>query len=153
MSAAKSAKALLALLKLRRVQQEQAKVDLATANAVLRNENKRAARVQRDLGEAHLSDETMAAWTAAVARRSALVADLDATRALVARAEVDLGEKQAAWARARRAERSLERVVERHELAQEQAALAADQKALDDRTVAEFAARARRRAEVEGDTP
>ena len=153
MSAAKSAKALLALLKLRRVQQEQAKVDLATANAVLRNENKRAARVQRDLGEAHLSDETMAAWTAAVARRSALVADLDATRALVARAESDLGEKQAAWARARRAERSLERVVERHELAQEQAALAADQKALDDRTVAEFAARARRRAEVEGETP
>ena len=153
MSAKTSAKALLALLKLRRVQQEQAKVDLATANAVLRNENKRAARVQRDLGEAHLSDETMAAWTAAVARRSALVADLDATRALVARAESDLGEKQAAWARARRAERSLERVVERHELAQEQAALAADQKALDDRTVAEFAARARRRAEVEGDTP
>ena len=153
MSARGSAKALLALLKLRKVQQEQAKVDLAAANAVLRNENKRAARVQRDLGEAHLSDETMAAWTAAVARRSALVADLDATRALVARAESDLGEKQAAWARARRAERSLERVVERHELAQEQAALAADQKALDDRTVAEFAARARRRAEVEGETP
>ncbi|NAZ78049.1 hypothetical protein GTQ99_21950 [Kineococcus sp. T13] len=153
MSAKSSAKALLALLKLRRVQQEQAKVDLAAANAVLRNENRRAARVQRELGEAHLSDETMAAWTAAVARRSALVADLDATRALVSRAEADLGVKQAAWARARRAERSLERVVERHELAQEQAALAADQKALDDRTVAEFAARARRRAEVEGEAP
>ncbi|MEZ0493736.1 hypothetical protein AB2L28_15970 [Kineococcus sp. TBRC 1896] len=143
-------KAIMALLKLRKVQADQIKVDVAAANAVLRNEQKRAARVRRELGEAHLSDETMAAWTAAVARRSALVADLDSARALVARAEVDLGEKQAAWARARRAERSLERVVERHERAQEEAALRADQKALDDRTVAEFAARARRRAQLEG---
>ncbi|MGI4894512.1 MAG: hypothetical protein ACRYF3_05290 [Janthinobacterium lividum] len=148
-----SAKAILALLKLRKVQQEQAKVDLASANAVLRNEAKRATRVQRELGDAHLSDETMAAWTATVARRAALVADLDAARAYVASAETDLGEKQAAWARARRAERSLERVVERHEIAQEQAALAADQRALDDRTVAEFAARARRRAQLQGETP
>ena len=146
-----SAKAILALLKLRKVQQAQAKVDLATTNAVLRNEQKRAARVQRDLGDAHLSDETMAAWTAAVARRAALVADLDAARSYVAVAERDLGEKQAAWARARRAERSLERVVERHEIAQEQAALAADQRSLDDRTVAEFAARARRRATQDGE--
>ena len=147
-----SAKAILALLKLRKVQQEQAKVDLAAANAVLRNESRRAHRVQRDLGDAHLSDETMVAWTAAVARRAALVADLDAARAYVAGAEIDLGEKQAAWARARRAERSLERVVERHEIAQEQAALAADQRSLDDRTVAEFAARARRRAAQDGET-
>ncbi|WP_337063044.1 hypothetical protein [Kineococcus sp. G2] len=148
-----SAKAILALLKLRRAQQEEAKADLATANAVLRREQQRAARVRRDLGDAHLSDETMAAWTATVARRAALVADLDAARALTARLESDMGTKQAAWARARRAERSLERVVERHELAQEKAALAADQRALDDRTVAEFAARARRRAETGGDRP
>ncbi|WP_432544567.1 hypothetical protein [Kineococcus sp. SYSU DK002] len=145
-----AAKAILALLKLRKVQADQIKVDVAAANAVLRNEQRRAARVRRELGEAHLTDETMAAWTAAVARRSALVADLENTRALVARAEIDLGEKQAAWARARRAERSLERIVERHEQAQEEAALRADQKALDDRTVAEFAARARRRAQLEG---
>ncbi|MEW1959036.1 flagellar FliJ family protein [Kineococcus sp. NPDC059986] len=143
-------KAILALLRLRKVQAEQIKIDVASANAVLRNEQKRAARVRRELGDAHLSDETMAAWTAAVARRSALVSDLESARALVARAELDLGEKQAAWARARRAERSLERVVERHERAQEEAALRADQKALDDRTVAEFAARARRRAQLEG---
>ena len=153
MSAAKTTKAILALLKLRKVQQEQIKVDVAAANAVLRNEQRRAARVRHELGEAHLSDETMAAWTAGVARRAALVADLDNTRALVARAEVDLGHKQAAWARARRAERSLERIVERHEIAQEQAALLADQNALDDRTVAEFAAKARRRAQLEGGTP
>lgn len=140
-------KSILALLKLRRVQQEQAKGELASSNAVLRNEAKRAHRVQRDLGTSVLCDETMAAWTAAVARRAALVADLDNARALVARAELDLSGKQAAWARARRAERSLERLVERQELAQEQAALAADQRALDDRTVAEFAARARRRAQ------
>ncbi|GAA0312143.1 hypothetical protein [Kineococcus aurantiacus] len=146
-------KAILALLKLRKVQADQIKVDVAAANAVLRNEQRRAARVRRELGEAHLTDETMAAWTAAVARRSALVADLDNARALVARAEADLGEKQASWARARRAERSLERIVERHELAQEEAALRADQKALDDRTVAEFAARARRRAQQGGDQP
>jgi hypothetical protein len=145
-SAAKTTKAILALLKLRKVQQEQIKVDVAAANAVLRNEQKRAGRVRHELGVAHLSDETMAAWTATVARRAALVSDLENTRALVARAEADLGEKQAAWARARRAERSLERIVERHEIAQEQAALRADQNALDDRTVAEFAAKARRRA-------
>ncbi|GAB3467561.1 hypothetical protein AB1207_12560 [Kineococcus endophyticus] len=143
-------RAIMALLKLRKVQADQIKIDVAAANAVLRNENKRAARVRHELGEAHLSDETMAAWTASVARRAALVADLEGARALVARAESDLGEKQAAWARARRAERSLERVVERHERAQEEAALRADQKALDDRTVAEFAARARRRAQLEG---
>ncbi|WP_380176284.1 hypothetical protein ACFEMC_11025 [Kineococcus sp. DHX-1] len=143
-------RAIMALLKLRKVQADQIKVDVAAANAVLRNENKRAARVRHELGEAHLTDETMAAWTASVARRAALVADLEGARALVARAEADLGEKQAAWARARRAERSLERVVERHERAQEEAALRADQKALDDRTVAEFAARARRRAQLEG---
>lgn len=143
-------KAIMALLKLRKVQQEQIKIDVAAANAVLRNEQKRSARVRHELGEAHLTDETMAAWTAAVARRAALVSDLDNTRALVARAEIDLGEKQAAWARARRAERSLERIVERHEIAQEQAALRADQKSLDDRTVAEFAAKARRRAAQEG---
>jgi len=138
---------ILALLKLRRVQQEQAKVELSTANAVLRNQSRAAHRVKNELGVSHLSDETMSAWTAAVARRAALVADLDATRSLVTLAERDLGEKQASWARARRAERSLERLVERQELAQEQAALAADQRALDDRTVAEFAARARRRAQ------
>lgn len=143
-------RAIMALLKLRKVQSDQIKIDVAAANAVLRNENKRAARVRHELGEAHLTDETMAAWTASVARRAALVADLEGARALVARAEADLGEKQAAWARARRAERSLERVVERHERAQEEAALRADQKALDDRTVAEFAARARRRAQLEG---
>ncbi|WP_432564107.1 hypothetical protein [Kineococcus sp. SYSU DK003] len=143
-------KAIMALLKLRKVQQEQAKVDVAAANAVLRNEQRRAARVRHELGEAHLTDETMAAWTAAVARRAALVSDLDSTRALVARAEIDLGTKQATWARARRAERGLERLVERHEQAQEAAALRADQAALDDRTVAEFAARARRRAQLEG---
>lgn len=143
-------RAIMALLKLRKVQADQIKIDVAAANAVLRNENKRAARVRHELGEAHLTDETMAAWTASVARRAALVADLEGARALVARAEADLGEKQAAWARARRAERSLERVVERHERAQEEAALRADQKALDDRTVAEFAARARRRAQLEG---
>ena len=40
--------------------------------------------------------------------------------------------------------------MERQEAEQERAALAADQKALDDRTVAEFAARARRRADLEG---
>ncbi|WP_432535488.1 hypothetical protein [Kineococcus arenarius] len=148
-----SAKAILALLKLRKVQQDEAKGELAAANAVLRREQQRAARVRRDLGDAHLSDETMAAWTASVARRAALVSDLDAARALTRRLEMDVTAKQAAWARARRAERSLERVVERHELAQEQAALAADQRALDDRTVAEFAARARRRAEIEGRTP
>lgn len=148
-----SAKAIFALLKLRKVQQQQAKVDLAAASAVLRNEQRRSARVQRDLGDAHLSDETMTAWTAAVARRAALVADLDAARALVVRAADDVGEKQATWARARRAERSLERVVERHEIAQEQAAMAADQRALDDRTVAEFAARGRRRAAQTGPTP
>ncbi|MCI2240608.1 hypothetical protein MO973_35215 [Paenibacillus sp. TRM 82003] len=148
-----STKAILALLKLRRAQQEEAKAELAAANAVLRREQQRATRVRRDLGDAHLSDETMAAWTATVARRAALVADLDATRALTARLADDTGAKQAAWARARRAERSLERVVERHELAQEKAALAADQRALDDRTVAEFAARARRRAEQGGGTP
>jgi flagellar export protein FliJ len=144
-------RAIMALLKLRKVQADQIKVDVAAANAVLRNEQKRAARVRHELGQAHLTDETMQAWTAAVARRAALVADLDNTRALVARAEIDLGEKQAAWARARRAERSLERIVERHELAQEQAALRADQKALDDRTVAEFAAKARRRAALGDD--
>ncbi|WP_432484536.1 hypothetical protein [Kineococcus esterisolvens] len=148
-----SARAILALLKLRRAQQEGAKAELAAANAVLWREQQRAARVRRDLGDAHLSDETMAAWTAAVARRAALVSDLDSARALTQRLESDLTAKQAAWARARRAERSLERVVERHELAQEKAALAADQRALDDRTVAEFAARARRRAELEGGTP
>ncbi|WP_432572510.1 flagellar export protein FliJ [Kineococcus sp. SYSU DK005] len=148
-----SAKAILALLKLRKAQQEEAKGTLATANAVLRREQQRAARVRRELGDAHLSDETMAAWTASVARRAALVADLEAARALTERLEMDVTAKQASWARARRAERSLERVVERHELAQEQAALAADQRALDDRTVAEFAARARRRAELEGGTP
>ncbi|MEZ0166049.1 hypothetical protein AB2L27_14920 [Kineococcus sp. LSe6-4] len=143
-------RAIMALLKLRKVQSDQFKVDVAAANAVLRNEQRRAARVRHELGEAHLSDETMAAWTASIARRAALVSDLEGARALVARAEVDLGDKQAAWARARRAERSLERVVERHERAQEEAALRADQKALDDRTVAEFAARARRRAQLEG---
>ncbi|MFB9376565.1 hypothetical protein ACFFKU_11740 [Kineococcus gynurae] len=145
-----SARAILALLKLRKVQQEQAKGELAAANAVLRRERQRAARVRHELGETHLSDETMAAWTAGVARRSALVVDLDNARALTLRAEAGVDEKQAAWLRARRAERGLERIVERHELAQEQAAAAADQKALDDRTVAEFAARARRRAELEG---
>ena len=139
-------RAIMALLKLRKVQSDQIKVDVAAANAVLRNEQKRAARVRHELGQAHLTDETMKAWTAAVARRAALVSDLENTRAVVSRAEIDLGEKQAAWARARRAERSLERIVERQELAQEQAAMRADQKALDDRTVAEFAARARRRA-------
>ena len=142
---------LLAVLKLRRLQQEQAKGEVTTANAVLRNQQKRAARVQRELGDAHLSDETMTAWTASVARRAALMGELDDARALTALAEQELGEKQAAWARARRAERSLERVVERQEEAQERAALAADQKALDDRTVAEFAARARRRAQQGGD--
>ncbi|WP_432493387.1 hypothetical protein [Kineococcus gypseus] len=148
-----SARAILALLKLRRAQQEEAKGELAAANALLRREQHRAARVRRDLGEAHVSDETMAAWTASVARRAALVSDLDSARALTQRLELDVGAKQAAWARARRAERSLERVVERHEIAQERAAAAADQRALDDRTVAEFAARARRRAEIEGGTP
>ncbi|WP_369054542.1 hypothetical protein [Kineococcus terrestris] len=144
------ARGILGLLKLRRAQQEQAKADVSHANAQLRREAQRAARVQRDLGEAHLSDETMTAWTVSVARRAALVADLDSARALVARAEQEVGDKQAAWARARRAERSLERVVERQELAQERAALAADQKALDDLTVAAFAARARRRAGLAG---
>ncbi|GAA4659714.1 hypothetical protein [Kineococcus glutinatus] len=145
------ARSLLALLKLRRTQQEQSKTQLAAASAVVRREQQRVKRVERALGDAHLSDETMAAWTASVARRAALSADLDATRALVARAELDLTEKQAAWARARRAERSLERIVERQEAEQERAALAADQKALDDRTVAEFAARARLRAQLEQD--
>ena len=145
------AKSLLALLKLRRLQQEQAKGELSTSSAIARREQQRLRRVQRDLGDAHLSDESMAAWTAGIARRAALGADLDATRALVVRAEADMSEKQAAWARARRAERSLERIVERQEAAQEAAALSADQKALDDRTVAEFAARARRRAQEEGD--
>ncbi|PPK94515.1 hypothetical protein CLV92_10717 [Kineococcus xinjiangensis] len=144
------ARSLLAVLKLRRLQQEQAKGEVTTANALVRNQQKRAARVQRELGDAHLSDETHNAWTIGVLRRSALMADLDAARALTELAEAGLTEKQAAWARARRAERSLERVVERQEEAQEKAALAADQKALDDRTVAEFAARARRRAELEG---
>ncbi|NAZ82853.1 hypothetical protein GTR02_13605 [Kineococcus sp. R8] len=145
-----SARAILALLKLRKVQQEFAKGELAAANAVLRNRQRSAARVRHELGQAHLSDESMLAWTAGVARRAALVADLDATRALTAMAESEVGQRQAQWARARRAERSLERLVERHEIAQEQAALAADQNALDDRTVAEFAARARRRARREG---
>jgi len=146
-----SARAIMALLKLRKVQQEQAKGELASANAVLRNRQRSAARVQRELGDAHLSDETQLAWTVAVARRAALVADLDAARALTALAEGQVGERQAQWARARRAERSLERLVERHETAQEQAALTAEQNGLDDRTVAEFAARARRRARLEGD--
>ena len=144
------ARGILAVLKLRRLQQEQAKGEVTTANALLRNQQKRSARVQRELGDAHLSDETHTAWTVGVIRRAALMADVDAARALTELAEADLSEKQVAWARARRAERSLERVVERQEEAQEKAALAADQKSLDDRTVAEFAARARRRAELEG---
>ncbi|GAB7189402.1 hypothetical protein NUM3379_01080 [Kineococcus sp. NUM-3379] len=141
------ARSLLALLKLRRLQQEQAKGELATSSAIVRREQQRVKRVQHDLGDAHLSDETMAAWTAGVAHRAALGADLNTARAVVALAEADMSEKQAAWARARRAERGLERLVERQEAEQEKAALAADQKALDDRTVAEFAARARRRAQ------
>ena len=144
------ARGILAVLKLRRLQQEQAKGEVTAANAVLRNQQRRAARVQRELGDAHLSDETHTAWVVSVARRSALMADVDSTRALVEVAEADLTAKQAAWARARRAERGLERVVEKQEEAQERAALAAEQKELDDRTVAEFAARARRRAEQDG---
>jgi flagellar export protein FliJ len=144
-------KSILALLKLRRVQQEQAKGELAASNAVLRHEARRAHRVQRELGASVLCDESMAAWTAAIARRAALVADLDNARALTALAESEVGERQAQWARARRAERSLERLVERQELAQEEAALRADQNALDDRTIAEFAARARGRARRDGD--
>jgi len=107
---------LAALLRLRRAQEDQAAAELARAAAERLQASERADRQRRQLAEHRTPDTgTSNAWMASVAARAALSAASRQADADVADADDRVEEATEVWKGARRNERALERLEQRHD--------------------------------------
>lgn len=124
---------LAGLLRLRKLEEDQAAADLAVANAA-----RRAALARQADSDGHLANHDfdpttqLSAWRSAVAIRASLrsLAVESAAAASLAATEVD--QREMAWADARRRAVPLEKLAERHEEAEKVEDLRLEQIALDE---------------------
>lgn len=128
---------LASLLRLRRLQEDQAAIELAKAAAERLRASERAERHHRDLAGHRTPGITSAAgWTASVAARAALSA---ASRQAAAEAATAADRADAAtstWQDARRDTAALERLEERHDAEVAADRLRAEQLHLDEHAAA-----------------
>jgi flagellar FliJ protein len=128
---------LASLLRVRRAQEDQAAAELARAAAERLQASQRAERQRRQLAE-HRTPEaaTSNEWMASVAARAALSAASRQADAVVTDADDRVSQATAVWQQARRDERTLERLEQRHD---EQ--VAAEQARREQLTIDEHAVR------------
>lgn len=107
---------LASLLRLRRAQEDQAAAELARAAAERLQASERADRQRRMLAEHRTPDKgTSDAWMASVAARAALSAASRQAEAAVLDADQHVEHATAVWQGARRDERAMERLEQRHD--------------------------------------
>lgn len=110
---------LAGLLRLRRLEEDQAAADLATANAA-----RRAALVRQSRSDDALADHDfdpatdVGAWRSAVAIRASLRSLAVESAAASSMAATEVHQREMAWADARRRAVPLEKLAERHEEAE-----------------------------------
>ncbi|MGP7960200.1 flagellar export protein FliJ [Sanguibacter sp. A247] len=124
---------LAALLRVRRLQEDQAAADLARAHGVVSDAQKRSAQATARLaGSTFDTSVPVSVWQALAASRAAMRRDLSDADALVAvhRAAARVAEE--AWLAARGRVKTFERLEERHDAEVAADELAEEQKALDE---------------------
>jgi flagellar FliJ protein len=106
---------LASLLRVRRAQEDQAAAELARAAAERLQASQRAERQRRQLAE-HRTPESATSneWMASVAARAALSAASRQADAVVVDADQRVDDATSVWRSARRDERALERLEQRH---------------------------------------
>lgn len=104
------------LLRLRRLQEDQAAAELARANGRRAESAARRDRAAESLsGHAFAGESDLPTWRATLAARSALRQDLVASTAMAEAAAQTAAEREAEWSARRAESRTLEKLAERHD--------------------------------------
>ena len=124
---------LAGLLRLRKLEEDQAAADLAVANAARRAALARQADSDGQLANHDFDPTTqLSAWRSAVAIRASLRSLAVESAGAAALAATEVNQREMAWADARRRAVPLEKLAERHEEAEKVEDLRLEQIALDE---------------------
>lgn len=106
---------LAGLLRLRKLQEEQAAAELGRANGRREREQSRSRKARRDLADhAFEPGAELPAWRATVAARSALRQNVQLASAAVVSAQQEVTEREAEWNQTRVRAVPLEKLEEKH---------------------------------------
>lgn len=124
---------LAGLLRLRKLEEDQAAADLAVANAARRAALARQADSDGQLANHDFDPTTqLSAWRSAVAIRASLRSLAVESAGAAALASTEVNQREMAWADARRRAVPLEKLAERHDEAEKVEDLRLEQIALDE---------------------
>jgi len=124
---------LASLLRVRRLQEDEAAAALASANRAAAEARQRSARASARLAGAALDDSVpVGVWQAITAARATMRRELEDAEALVHASRAVCAEAERAWLAARTRVKTFERLEEQHAALVAAAELAEEQKALDE---------------------